>query len=230
MSRRRIAALALSGALLAGGTTAAIAAVTKDDPKKTEDAILADAAKRLNVTPDKLRDALSAAQDAQSTRRSRPASSPEAGRPRSRSAASRPASCSATGSFPGARRCICASARTRSRGCAAAPTSARTSCAAASSPTSPRRSGSRPRSCATGCAPARASPSLAKSKGKTLDDVRTALKADAKTAADKAVKDGDLTRDQADKMLEGLDEMLEHLGDERVFKRGLSPPRRRPPT
>ncbi len=65
MSRRRIAALALSGALLAGGTTAAIAAVTKDDPNKTEDAILADAAKRLNVTPDKLRDALSAAQDAQ---------------------------------------------------------------------------------------------------------------------------------------------------------------------
>ncbi len=62
---------------------------------------------------------------------------------------------------------------------------------------------------------------LAKSKGKTLDDVRKALKADAKTAADKAVKDGDLTRDQADKMLKGLDAMLEHLGDKRVLKRGF---------
>jgi hypothetical protein len=65
MRTRRIAVLALSGALVAGGTGAAIAAVTKDDAKKTEQAILDDAAKRLDVTPEKLRDALSAAQDAQ---------------------------------------------------------------------------------------------------------------------------------------------------------------------
>ena len=65
MKPRRIAALALSGALIAGGAGAAIAAVTKGDANKTEQAILDDAAKRLNVTPEKLRDALSAAQDAQ---------------------------------------------------------------------------------------------------------------------------------------------------------------------
>ncbi len=64
MRTRRIA-LVLSGALIAGGSGAAIAAVTKDEAKKTEQAILDDAAKRLDVTPDKLRDALSAAQDAQ---------------------------------------------------------------------------------------------------------------------------------------------------------------------
>ena len=65
MGGRRIAAIALSGALLAGGTGAAIAAVTKDDEKQAEQAVLADAAKRLDVTPEKLRDALAAAQDAQ---------------------------------------------------------------------------------------------------------------------------------------------------------------------
>src|SRR5688500_6541719 len=65
MKPRRIAALAVSGALVAGGAGAAIAAVTKDDAKQTEQAILDDAAKRLDVTPEKLRDALSAAQDTQ---------------------------------------------------------------------------------------------------------------------------------------------------------------------
>jgi uncharacterized protein (DUF433 family) len=56
---------ALSSALIAGGTGVAIAAVTKDDAKKSEQAVLDDAAKRLEVTPQKLRDALAAAQDAQ---------------------------------------------------------------------------------------------------------------------------------------------------------------------
>lgn len=65
MSARRIVAIAATGALALGGAGAAIAAVSKDDPKKTEDAVLADAAKRLSVSPDKLRDALKAAQDAQ---------------------------------------------------------------------------------------------------------------------------------------------------------------------
>jgi hypothetical protein len=65
MSARRIAAIALAGGLLAGGTGVAIAAVSKDDGAKTEQAILGNAAKRLNVTPDKLRDALAAAQDDQ---------------------------------------------------------------------------------------------------------------------------------------------------------------------
>ena len=65
MSTRRIAAVALSTALVAGGAGVAIAAVTKDDAKQAEQAVLDDAAKRLDVTPQKLRDALSAAQDAQ---------------------------------------------------------------------------------------------------------------------------------------------------------------------
>ena len=52
MSPKRIAALALSGALIAGGTGAAIAAVdARTSTSSAEQAILDDAAKRLDVTP-----------------------------------------------------------------------------------------------------------------------------------------------------------------------------------
>ena len=61
MKSRRIAVIALTGVALAAAGGGAIAA-TKDDP---ESAVLNDAAKRLNVTPTALRDALKAAEDAQ---------------------------------------------------------------------------------------------------------------------------------------------------------------------
>jgi hypothetical protein len=57
----------VSAAVLAAGAGggAAIAATGGDDHKKAEQSILDDAAKRLNVTPDALRSALGAAEDAQ---------------------------------------------------------------------------------------------------------------------------------------------------------------------
>jgi len=54
---------------------------------------------------------------------------------------------------------------------------------------------------------------IAKAQGKSLDDVRASLKADTKTALDKAVKHGDLTQKQADDLLAHVDEALSHLGD-----------------
>ena len=65
MDARRTAAIALSGALAVGGAGAAIAAVTGDERDRTEQAVLDDAAERLDVTPQRLREALAAAQDAQ---------------------------------------------------------------------------------------------------------------------------------------------------------------------
>jgi hypothetical protein len=65
MKRSRIALIAATGALLAAGTGAAVGATSSDEAKKAEDAVLADAAKRLDTTAQKLRDALKAAQDAQ---------------------------------------------------------------------------------------------------------------------------------------------------------------------
>src|SRR5690349_1255091 len=56
---------------------------------------------------------------------------------------------------------------------------------------------------------------IAKAQGKSLDDVRASLKADATTALDKAVKNGDLTQKQADELASHLDEALSHLGDAR---------------
>ena len=63
MKARRIVAIAAAGPVAAGGAGAAIAAVSKDSPKKAEQELLDNAAKRLDVTPQKLRDALSAAQE-----------------------------------------------------------------------------------------------------------------------------------------------------------------------
>jgi hypothetical protein len=63
MTRKHIIAGAAVAAAIAGGTAGAIAAT--DDHKATEQAVLADAAKRLGVGADELRSALSKAEDAQ---------------------------------------------------------------------------------------------------------------------------------------------------------------------
>jgi hypothetical protein len=65
MRRRRIAALAAAGVVAAGGTGVAVATSRSDEAKQREQAVLADAAKRLGTDADKLRDALAAAEDAQ---------------------------------------------------------------------------------------------------------------------------------------------------------------------
>jgi uncharacterized protein (DUF433 family) len=202
MSARRIAALALAGGLLAGSTGAAIAAVTKDDGKKTEQAILDDAAKRLNVSPEKLRDALSAAQDAQidqavkdGTLTQKQADAMKARRKQSGRVLGGPG-----GGPPGFR---------------------------GNGPGSGMHNGARGMifpdlAKALGITRAQLSEQLrdgksiadiAKANGKTLDDVRAAVKAGAKSRADEAVKNGDLTQAQADDMLAHLDEALAHIGD-----------------
>jgi AraC-like DNA-binding protein len=64
MKAKRLAVLTAAALTVAGGAGAAIA-TTRDDPKQTEQAVLADAAQRLNVSSSELRDALAAAEDAQ---------------------------------------------------------------------------------------------------------------------------------------------------------------------
>ena len=49
MNGRRIAALVAAGAVAAGGTGVAVAATRRDDAKAREQAVLADAAKRLGT-------------------------------------------------------------------------------------------------------------------------------------------------------------------------------------
>jgi uncharacterized protein (DUF433 family) len=202
MGARRIAAIALTGALVAGGTGVAIAAATKDDGSKAEQAVLDDAAARLNVTPEKLREALAAAQDAQID------AAVTAGTLTQKQADAIKAARKQSGHVLGP----LGGPGFRVQG---------------------KRFGPDPGGSgfgfelrhglldevadALGTTPAklvaqlRAGKSLAdvaKANGKSLDDVRSALKTAAKARLDKAVANGDLTQKQADAMLAHVDEAL----------------------
>jgi transposase-like protein len=207
MSARRIAVLAFTGALLAGGTGAAIAAVTKDDGKQAEQAVLDDAAKRLNVTPGQLRDALSQAQDAQLDQAvkdgkltQKQADAIKQRRKQSgRVIGGGPLGPGGLGGRGG-----------HSFGPGFGP---RHGAAGAIFPDLAKALGLTREQLRTQLRDGKSIADIAKAQGKSLDDVRTALNADAKTAADKAVKDGDITQAQADELLSHLDEALSHLGD-----------------
>jgi hypothetical protein len=202
MSARRIATFALTGVLLVAGTGAAIAAVTKDDGKKAEQAILDDAAKRLDVTPEKLRDALSAAQDAQLAQAvkdgrltQKQADAIKERRKQSGRVLGGPFGGPpgfhrhgpGFGPFHGARGAILLDLA-KALGITRAQLHEQLH-------------------------DGKSVADIAKAQGKSLDDVRATLKADAKRRADQAVKDGDLTRAQADRLLSHLDDALDHLGE-----------------
>ena len=206
MSARRIAALALAGGLLAGGTGAAIAAVTKDDGKKAEQAVLDDAAKRLNVSPEKLRDALSAAQDAQIDQAVKDGTLTQ--KQADAIKARRKQSGRVLGGPPGF----------RGHGPGFGP---HVGARGVIFPDLPKALGITRAQLFEQLRDGKSIADIAKAKGKTLDDVRAAVKADAKRRADEAVKNGDLTQAQADDMLAHLDEALAHLGDARppMFRR-----------
>jgi len=215
MSPRRIAALALTGALLAGGTGAAIAAVGKAEGGKAEQAVLDDAAKRLDITPQKLRDALSAAQDAQLDKRLDAAV--KAGKLTQKHADEIKARTKKNGSVLGGKRFFGPRGPDRLHfrggplmGLRGAIGSSLSKALGISSEKLKQQLGD-----------GKSVADIAKAQGKSLDDVRRAVKADAKARADKAVKDGDLTRAQADKLLSHLDDRLEHLDEVPRMRRHL---------
>jgi flagellin-like hook-associated protein FlgL len=210
MSARRIAAIALTGALVAGGAGAAFAAISKDDDKKAEQSILDNAAKRLNVTPDALRSALAAAQDEQLDQAVKDglltqtqADAIKARRKQDGRVLGGPfGEPGARGFGPGG-------------------------------PRGPRFGHHRgghmlfeDLAKALDLTPAklfaqlRAGKSIAdvaKAQGKSLDSVRSAVKAAAKARADTAVKSGDITQAQADEMLSRLDDALQNLDKAKPF-------------
>ena len=217
MKARRIATLALSGALIAGGTGAAIAAVTKDDAKKTEQAILDDAAKRLDVTPQKLRDALSAAQDSQLDQAVKDGDLTQKQADAIKEA--RKDSGRVLGG-PGLRG-------------GPGPHGVLKLHRGPGGPGGPgmhfglRGGMVEDLAKALGTTPAKLKESLrdgksvadvAKANGKSLADVRAAVKAATKTQLDKAVKDGDLTQKQADAILERVADHVTAIGSEKGMR------------
>lgn len=208
MAGRRIAALAISAALVAGGTGAAIAAVTKDEGGKAEHEVLADAAERLDVTPEKLRDALAAAQDAQLD------AAVKRGHLTQRQADAVKAARRRSGRVLGP----LAGARLHKRFTPA--------------PGRPGRAGIRRGllgdvAKALGTTPAKLVQSLrggasladiAKDSGTSVAALRAAVKSAAKTRLDRAVKDGDLTRRRADAMLDRVGDELEAIESGRPLR------------
>jgi predicted transcriptional regulator len=218
MSARRIAALALTGALLAGGTGAAIAAVSKDDRSEAEQAVLDNAAKRLNVTPDQLRDALSQAQDAQLDQ------AVKDGKLTQKQADAIKADRKAGGHVLGGPG-IGGPGFGHGRGGPGFGHGAFGKILGLRGEVMPdlaKALGISDEQLRTQLRAGKSIADIAKAQGKSLDDVRASLKADAKTALDKAVKDGDLTQKQADDLLDHIDEMLAHIGDAgpRLFRGG----------
>ncbi|MEJ7787197.1 MAG: hypothetical protein WKF96_20540 [Solirubrobacteraceae bacterium] len=215
MSPRRIAALALSGALLAGGTGAAIAAVGKDEGEKAEQAVLDDAAKRLDITPRKLRDALSAAQAAQLDAKLDQAV--KDGKLTQKLAGVIKAQHKMWGCVlgvkgvagPGDRLHFRGGPHKRLHGMMVLNLS--------------KALGISREKLHEQLRAGKSVADIAKAEGKSLADVRTAIKTNAKARADKAVKSGDLTRDQADKLLAHLDERLEHLDEVPPVHKRLHP-------
>jgi hypothetical protein len=194
MSARRIAAVAAAGALLAGGTGAAVAAVTRDDGRQAEQAILDDAAKRLDVTPQKLRDALAAARDAELER------AVEEGRLTQEQADAIKARHKHSGRVLGGP----LGGRHGFHGAGIGARHAFVGGLADALGISRRELREQLRD-------GKSVADIARAQGKSLDDVRAALKADARRRIDRAVGDGRLTRQQADRLLSRVDRALERL-------------------
>ena len=212
MGARRTVAIALSGALAVGGAGAAIAAVTKDDRDKAEQAVLDDAAKRLDVTPQRLREALAAAQDAQLDRavedgvltKARADAVKEA-RKRSGRVLGGPLGGPRHHGFgPGGRAFGLRHGLFRELAEALDTTPAKL--------LEQLRSGD-------------SLADVAKANGKSLDEVRSGVKRAVTRRLDRAVEDGDLTRRQADRIRARLDDRLANLDAHRPLlpRRHLHP-------
>ena len=205
MKPRRIAALAVSGALIAGGAGAAIAAVTKDSAKQTEQAILDDAAKRLDVAPDRLRDALTAAQDAQLDR------AVKAGDLTQKQADAIKQARKESGRVlagPGLRGGPGPHGVLKLRRGPGGPALHHLGLRGDLLADLAKALGTTKAKLKEQLRDGRSFADIAKANGKTLADVGSAVKAAAKTRLDKAVQDGDLTRKQADAILERIEDRV----------------------
>jgi len=221
MGARRIAVIALTGVLVAGGTGAAIAAVTRDDGKKTEQAVLDNAAKRLNVTPEKLREALAAAQDEQIDQAvkdgkltQKQADAIKAARKQSGRVLG------PLGGGPGKRFGPGPWGPGPGGGPGAHKFGFALGFGGGLIDELADALGTTPAKLVAQLRDGKSIADVAKANGKSLDDVRSALKAAAKTRLDKAVASGDLTQKQADAILARVDEHLEDLASGRLLRPG----------
>jgi hypothetical protein len=211
MRRTRIAAITAAGALAAAGTGVALATTTSDDPKQREDAIIADAAERLDVAPAELRDALDKAEDAQID------ADVKAGRLTEEQGDAIKRKHDEAGSvlgggmpFPGKPRIGFRVMPPGGGPIELLDTTAKALGISRDELFEQLRDG-------------KSLEDVAKAEGKSLDTVRDALRSELGKRFDKAVDDGRMTREQADDMLAHLSDKL--LGDLGRFTLPAPPPR-----
>ena len=197
--RTRIAAVAAAGALVAAGTGVAVATTRSDDAKEREQAVLADAAERLDVEPSELRDALSDAENAQLD------ADVKAGRLTQEQADAIKERRKQSGTVLGGPGGFGHHGPPGFRGHHGGGPFEITEAAAKALGISEDELWDRLRDGET-------LEEIAKAEGKSVDAVEKAVRAALKERFDEAVKDGDLTREQADEMLEHLTERLDDLG------------------
>ena len=215
MRLRRIVIIVTAGALVVGGAGAAIAATSSDDGRDAERSILQDAAKRLDRSPAELRAALAAAQDAQLDR------AVEDGEITRKQADAlkrfRRESGSVLGMHPrGPHGPGGLGPHVFMRpGGPGGPGGLLSDVAKALD--------MRTETLFEQLRDGRSLAAIARARDKSLDDVKAAVRSAARARFDESVEDGDITRRQADRMLDHLEEHLDHLGQ----RRGFGPPRLR---
>jgi hypothetical protein len=211
MRRTRIAALTAAGALAAAGTGVAVATTSADDPKQREEAVLADAAKRLDVEPSELRDALSEAENAQLD------ADVKAGRLTQEQADAIEARRDRFGTVLGGGLMHGKPHLSLRLG------------APGGGPielieTTAKALGISREQLVERLHDGETLEEIAKAEGKSTDDVREAVESVLKERLDKAVADGDLTRAQADEMLSRMSDIVDDLGELRLPGRPPGPP------
>jgi uncharacterized protein (DUF433 family) len=197
-----MATIAAAGALVVGGAGVAVATTGGDDAKQREDAVLSDAAKRLDVQPSELRDALAAAEDAQLDADVR------AGRLTQDQADAVKRERAEHGTVLGGGSGPRFGPHGPGIGFGPGPGGPGDVIGAAASALGltqaelfeQLRSG-------------KSIAAIAEDQGKSLDDVRATVRAAVGKKLDKAVADGDLTRAEADAMLARIADHLDELGD-----------------
>ena len=198
MRRQHLIAGAVTAAALAGGAAGAVAAT--DDHKAAEQSILSDAAKRLGVSADELRSALSKAEDAQldaevkAGRLTQAQADAIKQHRRADGTVLGPGGPGGPGHFghghggPGGPFLLGDAAKAIGIGEDALVTQLREGKSLAA---------------------------IAKTHGKRLTDVKAAVKAAATQRLDTDLKAGRITQAQRDELADHLDEAIDHLGDAR---------------
>jgi len=198
MRRQHLIAGAVTAAALAGGAAGAVAAT--DDHKAAEQSILSDAAKRLGVSADELRSALSKAEDAQldaevkAGRMTQAQADAIKQHRRADGTVLGPGGPGGPGHFghghggPGGPFLLGDAAKAIGIGEDALVTQLREGKSLAA---------------------------IAKTHGKRLTDVKAAVKAAATQRLDTDLKAGRITQAQRDELADHLDEAIDHLGDAR---------------